>query len=267
MIKLANLARMTTISAVLAIAAPVAAGSDGPGGILTATTAPDAFGTNTQWMVVHACEFDEETPNTPATGNVLATGYVHPIQPFSSWWTQLDLPAGAEVIQVVLIAYDVNPTEDVHLDFFAFESASTGTAPFMTGWGPVQTTGQPLYTTVPLILAASPVRIRALQDLNLDGIFNWVTYHLGIWTDNAADPSVQFFGAAVEWRRTISPAPAVATFADVPIGAFGFNHVEALAASGITAGCGGGNFCPNNAVTRVQMAVFLAKALGLHWPN
>lgn len=65
----------------------------------------------------------------------------------------------------------------------------------------------------------------------------------------------------------ISAAPVIATFADVPVGAFGFQHVEALAASGITSGCGGGNYCPNQPLTRVQMAVFLAKALGLHWSD
>ena len=81
------------------------------------------------------------------------------------------------------------------------------------------------------------------------------------------DPSedVQLRGVIINWKRQISPEPAVATFADVPVGAFGFRHIEALAASGITAGCGGGNFCPNNTLTRAEMAVFLAKALGLHW--
>jgi hypothetical protein len=74
-------------------------------------------------------------------------------------------------------------------------------------------------------------------------------------------------GVLVLWNRQISPAPAVATFADVPVGAFGFQHIEALAASGISAGCGGGNFCPNDTLTRAQMAVFLAKALGLHWAS
>ncbi len=44
-----------------------------------------------------------------------------------------------------------------------------------------------------------------------------------------------------------------------------FQFVEALAGSGITAGCGGGNYCPDNSLTRGQMAVFLAKALGLDW--
>ncbi len=34
---------------------------------------------------------------------------------------------------------------------------------------------------------------------------------------------------------------------------------------GITAGCGGGNYCPTNTVTRGQMAVFLSKLAGLSW--
>lgn len=70
----------------------------------------------------------------------------------------------------------------------------------------------------------------------------------------------------VYYKRQISPAPGTATFSDVPLGAFGFQHIEALAASGITGGCGGGLFCPNNNVTRAEMAIFLAKALGLHYP-
>ena len=66
-------------------------------------------------------------------------------------------------------------------------------------------------------------------------------------------------------RTAIDAADMAQEAGDVPVGAFGFKHVEALAASGITAGCGGGNFCPDREITRVEMAVFLAKALGLHW--
>jgi len=62
----------------------------------------------------------------------------------------------------------------------------------------------------------------------------------------------------------VSPAPAQATFNDVPANHPFFKYVEALYASGITAGCDVGPlYCPNNPVTRGQMAVFLAKALGL----
>jgi hypothetical protein len=83
-----------------------------------------------------------------------------------------------------------------------------------------------------------------------------------------ASANLQFFGEAeVWWRRSVSPAPGIASFNDVPTGHPYFQFVEALAASGITAGCGSGNYCPDNPVTRGQMAVFLSKALGLNWPN
>jgi hypothetical protein len=71
----------------------------------------------------------------------------------------------------------------------------------------------------------------------------------------------------VWWHRQVSPAPAMPTFNDVPDTDFGYQYIEALAASGITGGCGGGAFCPDNPVTRRQMAIFLTKALGLNWPH
>jgi len=73
-------------------------------------------------------------------------------------------------------------------------------------------------------------------------------------------------GALVGYRLQVSPPPATADFTDVPTSSSQFQFIEALYHSGITAGCGGGNFCPNSPVTRGQMAVFLAKALGLNWP-
>jgi hypothetical protein len=72
-------------------------------------------------------------------------------------------------------------------------------------------------------------------------------------------------GMRLYYKLQVSPAPATATFLDVPTGHLFFQYVEALAASGITAGCGGGNYCPDAPLTRGQMAVFLSKALGLHW--
>lgn len=67
------------------------------------------------------------------------------------------------------------------------------------------------------------------------------------------------------WRRQVSPAPGAATFDDVPPDHLFFQQIEALAASEITGGCGGSNFCPDAPLTRGQMAAFLATALGLHW--
>ena len=81
----------------------------------------------------------------------------------------------------------------------------------------------------------------------------------------AGIPLQKFKAVRIYYHLQVSPAPATATFVDVPTGYWAFRHIEALAASGITAGCGGGAFCPEEPLTRAQMAVFLAKALGLHW--
>ena len=64
---------------------------------------------------------------------------------------------------------------------------------------------------------------------------------------------------------SVSPAPATATFNDVPTSHPFFQFIEALYASGITAGCqtNPALYCPDSTLTRGQMAVFLAKALGL----
>jgi hypothetical protein len=72
-------------------------------------------------------------------------------------------------------------------------------------------------------------------------------------------------GMILEYRLQVSSAPATATFADVPTNFPYFRTIEALNASGITSGCGGGNFCPNQFVTRGEMSKFLANALGLYW--
>ncbi len=49
-------------------------------------------------------------------------------------------------------------------------------------------------------------------------------------------------------------------FADVPVGSFAFNQIQMLEQLGITDGCGSGDFCPNDNVSRDQMAVFLIKS-------
>ena len=60
----------------------------------------------------------------------------------------------------------------------------------------------------------------------------------------------------------LDPGPAPG-FSDVAPDAWYYNDVAALAASGITTGCGDGTaFCPHRQTTRAQMATFLARALG-----
>ena len=55
------------------------------------------------------------------------------------------------------------------------------------------------------------------------------------------------------------PAACTGVFPDVACPGPFTDWIETLAAEGITGGCGGGNYCPDNPVTRQQMAVFLLK--------
>lgn len=62
-------------------------------------------------------------------------------------------------------------------------------------------------------------------------------------------------------NKTYTPPPAIGTvFGDVPATAFAADWIEQLFADGITSGCGGGNYCPGDPVTRAQMAIFLLRA-------
>ncbi len=54
---------------------------------------------------------------------------------------------------------------------------------------------------------------------------------------------------------------ATPLFADVPVTSPYCRWVEEMSRRGIVSGCGGGNFCPANVVTRAQMAVFVLKTL------
>ena len=56
-----------------------------------------------------------------------------------------------------------------------------------------------------------------------------------------------------------APPTATGVFSDVPISLPLAPWIEELARLAVTSGCGGSQYCPTNAVTRGQMAVFLAK--------
>jgi hypothetical protein len=70
-----------------------------------------------------------------------------------------------------------------------------------------------------------------------------------------------------KYGSSYKPPPATGIwFYDVPARFWASSWIEQLAAEGITGGCGGGAFCPNDGVTRAEMAVFIAKTFGLALP-
>ena len=85
----------------------------------------------------------------------------------------------------------------------------------------------------------------------------------------AASSPVSREQMAVFVLRTLDPTlnpPACSppnTFLDVPASSVYCPWIEELARRGVVSGCGGGNYCPTNPVTRDQMAVFLTGTFSL----
>ena len=109
-----------------------------------------------------------------------------------------------------------------------------------------------------------------IEETSVDQLYGQPNQHplyIVIHWEGPMDGTMRFNDIFLRYHLTVSPAPATATFNDVPTNHPFFQYVEALASSGITAGCGNGNFCPDQPLTRGQMAVFLSKALGLNWAS
>ncbi len=230
--------------------------------------APEAFGPGFQYTVFHASRF-LPWAQTPTPGYISTTGYIYPVGTTGSYWTQLDLPNGASIDYLYALVYDDTTSGYWAFDFHGYEGAvipGGASTPSYTSFA-ADTSANGGYSIIRLFPSPTVV-IREWADMDGDGIATTLSYNLSvtaIGSDGAGD--LRFWGVAVKWARTISPAPATATFDDVPTDHWAFRFVEALADSGITAGCGGGNYCPDDPITRAEMAVYLAAALGLHWPT
>ena len=77
--------------------------------------------------------------------------------------------------------------------------------------------------------------------------------------DNIKRQSMAVFLMKAKHGICYTPPPCTGIFDDVPCSSSFAPWIEAMAAEGITGGCGGNNFCPLNPVRRDQMAVFLLK--------
>jgi hypothetical protein len=66
-----------------------------------------------------------------------------------------------------------------------------------------------------------------------------------------------FLECAIHGSSYTPPAVEASTrFDDVPTNYWSAAWIEQLAAEGITGGCGGGNYCPETAVTRIDGGIF-----------
>ena len=62
--------------------------------------------------------------------------------------------------------------------------------------------------------------------------------------------------------QCIGVCPRVCSpFVDVCKGHWAYKYIKAIYDEGITTGCGGGKYCPDDDVTRAQMAAFIVRAV------
>lgn len=164
------------------------------------------------------------------------------------------LPSGALLTGVEFGVCDIDP--DGNVQVLVLSTDNLGSNLDIVGT-PVVTTGTPGCDPVFVDLSS--------ENFVVDNASNQIFLDVVL---NSGDATQSFAGATVFYRLQVSPAPAVASFNDVPVGHPFFQFIEALKSSGITGGCQVAPplYCPDNFVTRGQMAVFLAKALGLQFP-
>jgi S-layer homology domain len=161
------------------------------------------------------------------------------------------LPSGALITYFELDSCDSDATYDVSADLNACDNVGNCTS--------VQTLSSDNNGTLPCGFTAADVSGANLQ---VDNYRNQVTVRVNT---GSGTESTRFAGVILGYVLQVSAPPEFPDFTDVPTSHPFYKYIEALYNSGITVGCGGGNFCPDNPLTRGQMAVFMAKALGLQF--
>jgi hypothetical protein len=215
-----------------------------PSRLETTRARPKAFGTQDYTVtVVPAIAFYPE--NSSQTYDTFEMGRYGSLDSVTDFYAPIDLPPGAIVDFIGLNSNTDTPNA---LGVAMYRRLANATLITVADFGSTVTEWDTDYNAAPIgFLMTTPNAATILH------------------VQQGSFPTFQYFGhVEVWWRRTVSDA-SVVTFNDVPAGHIFYQFVEALAASGITAGCGNGNFCPDAPLTRGQMAAFLAKALGLHY--
>ncbi len=227
-----------------------------------AAAAPEVFGPGTVYHWIPAAAFSTERSDTGYAVDP-STEYMYRTGGGDGWFAApLGLEDGSFLQGIRLFYYD-DSAQDVEFGLCEFYTHPDGTSPEYICSGPQAPEGTPGYGS---LLFSVNETVRLYDDVDGDGTDDDVRWIVLV---NLPAPTneIQFAGVRAFWQRRVSPAPLQASFNDVPTDDPAFQFIEALAASGVTAGCSTipPLYCPDATLTRRQMAVFLAKALGLHW--
>lgn len=227
---------------------------EGPVGITSeaagAVFRPNTYGTSDETILyVGAAAFTANRPNVAVNEDGSGSGVFVGAGGNSVAWAPVNLPQGSLITGLDFYFFDADAATDINAVLYEFPS--TGGANGIAG---LASSGSAGFGSSTMNLGP-PWTVN--NDLNAYSIF---VYYNAVATSN-----LKWRGVKVRYKLQVSPAPATATFTDVPASHPFFKFVEALTAAGITGGYPDGRFGVNDPVTRGQMAVFLATALGLHW--
>ena len=203
---------------------------------------PDDFGT-ASWAVtfIPASEFVQR-----GSGTFLYSGggYIYATGGTTAWWAPVHIPNGVDIYAVRLYFYDGSGS---NWQWFLTRYTGSNTTQDL---GNASSSGSPGFTSGTF----DPVHI-------VDNRFGYVVNAF----QGAFGNTMRLRGARISWLRFIS-AGGAQIFDDVDGGPF-YSAINNMARAGITQGCpsppGLNNYCPNQAVTRGQMAAFIARSLGL----
>ena len=106
----------------------------------------------------------------------------------------------------------------------------------------------------------------AVAALARDGVFDGTDCDNGFCPDQPIDRATMAVWLVRILDDTEPPAATGERFTDVATDHPHSAHIERLAELKVTIGCADGTYCPNDPVTRAQMAVFLTRALKLPEP-
>ena len=225
---------------------------------------PETYGgAAVSYARVSALDFQPLSSTT--SYNTVAGRYSFNNGNFGVFATPLHLPAGARVVYLELDYLDGTGSGAEYGSLYVYDNFGNASNHPAAGAGPndclipgyvcsgtAQASG---YSSIGVDLTP--------ESITIDNVNYAYVVHAG---NTTLDSSTQVMGMLVGYVLQVSPAPAMPTFNDVPTGHPFYQFIEALVASGVTAGCGGGKYCPDAPLTRGQMAVFLSKALGLQFP-
>ena len=227
-----------------------------------AAAAPETWGPATGYSTVLGSDLQEQTHDMgldrSSDGETTCTDEAYSFAGGGFATAQIKVPDGARLGSLRFWAYDAADPRD--LVFRTYEVCQPGAGPATnTLIGEAQT-----FLAIGDYAGFVPLDDLAVNNLDCAYVVRVIFANLG--EDCIGDLRVRKL--QLTWTRQVSPAPATASFNDVPTDHPFFQFIEALSKSGTTAGCQVSPplYCPDRPITRGEMAVYLAKALGLQWP-